>query len=130
MPIWRLLDTPPLSAADNMALDETLVELRGAGRTPDTLHFLQFSPRAVLVGFHQSLAEEVRGGYCAENGIAVNRRITGGGALFFDENQLGWEVVCGKAFFNLTLPTERLFRALCLPVATAQIGRASCRERV
>lgn len=119
MPVWRLLDTPPMSAADNMALDEVLVELRGEGRTPDTIRFLQFKPRSVLVGYHQSLAEEVRGGYCAENGISVNRRITGGGALFFDENQLGWEVICAKAFFNLTLPTERLFRALCLPVATA-----------
>ena len=42
MTSWRLLDTPPLSAAENMALDETLVELRGEGKTPNTIHFLQF----------------------------------------------------------------------------------------
>jgi lipoate-protein ligase A len=106
---WRLLDTPPMSAAENMALDDTLVELKGRGKTPDTLHFLQFFPRAVLTGFHQSVEEEVRSSYCRTRGIDINRRITGGGAIFFDENQLGWEIICDKAFFNVKLPTRRLF---------------------
>ncbi len=26
---WRLLDTPPMTAAENMALDDTLLELKG-----------------------------------------------------------------------------------------------------
>jgi len=26
---WRLLDTPPMTAAENMALDETLLEVNG-----------------------------------------------------------------------------------------------------
>jgi len=108
-----------MSAAENMALDDALVELKGRGKTPDTLHFLQFSPRAVLTGFHQSIAEEVRASYCRTNGIDINRRITGGGAIFFDENQLGWEVVCDKAFFNVKLPTRGLFEALCRPVIHA-----------
>ena len=119
MTTWRLLDTPPMTAAENMALDDTLVELKGKRQTPDTLHFLQFSPRAVLTGFHQSVEEEIRTDYCRRHGIHINRRITGGGAIFFDENQLGWEVVCDKSFFNLKLPTNRLFRTLCNPVVTA-----------
>jgi lipoate---protein ligase len=108
-----------MSAAANMALDETLVELRGRGGTPDTLHFLQFAPRAVLVGFHQSVAEEIRTDFCMEAGIDINRRVTGGGAIFFDENQLGWEVICDKAFFNVRIPDQGLFRKLCRPVVTA-----------
>ena len=119
MTIWRLLDTPPMTGAENMALDDTLVELKGCGKTPDTLHFLQFSPRSVLVGFHQSVEEEVRTRFCAENDIHINRRITGGGALFFDENQLGWEVICDKSFFNVKIPNHRLFRTLCNPVIDA-----------
>ena len=119
MDIWRLLDTPPMTAAENMALDDTLVELRGEGKTPNTIHFLQFSPRAVLVGFHQAVAEEIRVEYCREQGIDINRRITGGGAIFFDESQLGWEVICGKEFFNINVPNDRLFRILCEPVVTA-----------
>jgi len=116
---WRLLDTPPMSAAENMALDETLLELKGKGLTPNTIHFLQFSPRAVLVGYHQAVQEEVRSEYCESHGIHVNRRITGGGAIFFDESQLGWEVISDKAFFGVRLPSPGLFRALCEPVITA-----------
>lgn len=116
---WRLLDTPPMSAADNMALDDTLLELRGEARTPNTIHFLQFTPRSVLVGFHQSVQKEIRASYCHAQNIEINRRVTGGGAIFFDENQLGWEIICHKDFFNVTLPTPRLFRSLCDPVITA-----------
>lgn len=119
MKTWRLLDTPPMTAADNMALDEALLELKGEGRSPNTVHFLQFSPRSVLVGYHQSVEEEIRTAYCRENGIQINRRVTGGGAILFDENQLGWEVICDKSFFNISIPTPALFKRLCTPVATA-----------
>jgi len=132
MKLWRLLDTPPMSAAENMALDETLVELRGEGKGTNTIHFLQFSPRSVLVGFHQAVSEEVRTGYCLEQGIHVNRRITGGGAIFFDESQLGWEVICDKAFFGAGMPHAGLFRTLCEPVvvALARLGvKAEFRPR-
>ncbi|MFH2093823.1 MAG: biotin/lipoate A/B protein ligase family protein [Pseudomonadota bacterium] len=124
MTIWRLLDTPPMSAADNMALDETLLELKGQGRSPNTIRFLQFMPRAVLLGYHQALQEEIRLAYCREHHIDINRRITGGGAIFFDENQLGWEIYCDKSFFDIIIPNNRLFRTLCQPVATAlkQLG--------
>jgi lipoate-protein ligase A len=102
-----------------MALDDVLVELKGRGVTPNTIHFLQFRPKAVLVGFHQSVHEEIRTEYCRDNGIDINRRITGGGAILFDETQLGWEVICDKSFFGLQLPTGRLFKGLCDPVVTA-----------
>jgi lipoate-protein ligase A len=108
-----------MTAAENMALDETLVELKGDGQTPNTIHFLQFSPRAVLVGYHQSVDEEVRTEFCRSRGIHINRRITGGGAIFFDESQLGWEVICDKSFFDVTIPNTSLFRTLCDPVIRA-----------
>jgi lipoate---protein ligase len=119
MATWRLLNTPPMSAADNMALDETLLELKGEGASPNTIRFLQFTPPTVLVGYHQSVREEIRLKYCREQGIDINRRITGGGAIFFDENQLGWEVYCDKSFFDIVIPNNRLFKTLCRPVALA-----------
>lgn len=120
MRTWRLLDTGSLTAAENMALDEVLLEIKGeGGGTPDTLRFLQFSPATVLVGYHQSIEEEIRLDYCRANGIDVNRRITGGGGLLFDESQIGWEIVCDKTFFDVNLPTDRLFRELCEPTVAA-----------
>jgi lipoate-protein ligase A len=119
METFRLLDMPPMTAAENMALDEALLEMKGRGGTPDTVRFLRFSPAAVLVGLHQCVAEEVRTEYCEAHGIQVNRRITGGGAIFFDESQLGWEVICDKAVFGVGVVNTGLFKALCDPVVTA-----------
>lgn len=42
------------------------------------------------------LSHEVRLEYCAANGIEVGRRITGGGGLYLDEGQLGWELVLDR----------------------------------
>jgi lipoate-protein ligase A len=119
MTTWRLLDTPPLTAAENMALDDTLLELKGLGKTPNTIHFLQFYPKAVLVGYHQSIAEEVRSEFCSAKGIHINRRITGGGAILFDESQIGWEIICDKSFFNVGIPTNAVFKKMCTPVVDA-----------
>ena len=119
IPEWRLLDSPPLTAAENMALDETIVELRGENKTVNTIHFIQFSPRCVLLGYHQLLEEEIRVDYCLSNGIDINRRITGGGGLFFDESQLGWEIICHRDFFEANIPNLKLFKILCEPIVTA-----------
>lgn len=89
---FRLLDTGLLTAAENMALDEVLTRRAGAGLSPPTLRFLRFSPDAALVGFHQEAERELRLDYCAQEGIEVNRRVTGGGALLFQESSLGWEL--------------------------------------
>lgn len=90
---WELWDTGALSAAQNVALDRSLLAWRAENRTPNILRFLQFDPPAVLVGYHQAVAQEVRLDYCRENAIEINRRVTGGGAVFFDHSQLGWELV-------------------------------------
>jgi lipoate-protein ligase A len=93
---WRLLDTGIADGATNMCMDKAVLEARARGLVPDTLRFLQFTPPAVLIGYHQSVELEVREAYCKREGIDVNRRLTGGGAIFFDESQLGWEIIAGK----------------------------------
>ena len=112
---WRLLDTGVLSAAENMALDEVILEARSKGFSPNTLRFLQFDPPAVLVGYHQSVEQEVRMDFCREHGIDLNRRITGGGAIFFDRSQLGWGIYASKKDFGTQNP-EILFRKICQAV--------------
>ena len=113
---WRLIDTGRLDAAQNMALDDVVLESRARGLTPNTLRFLQFSPAAVLVGYHQSVESEVRVEYCRENGIDINRRVTGGGAILFDPSSLGWEIVASKRDFDMEggfFDQERLFGRIC-----------------
>lgn len=96
METWRLLDTGPRTAAENMALDEVLLELKSRGKIPNTLRFLQFSHPAVLVGHHQSVEEEARLDYCQAQGIEINRRLTGGGALYWGKAEIGWEIFIPK----------------------------------
>jgi lipoate-protein ligase A len=116
---WRLLDTGPRSAADNVALDEVLLEERGRGASPNTVRFLQFDPPAVLLGYHQCAAQEVRTEYCRTKGIDINRRITGGGTIFFDRTQIGWEIICAKEFFKIGIANPEFFKKLCQPVIRA-----------
>ena len=89
---FRLLDTGHLSAAANMALDQIILDEVSNFTSPPTLRFLQFRPAAALVGYHQDVSLEVRLDYCAEHGIDVNRRHTGGGAILFQESAIGWEI--------------------------------------
>ena len=48
-----------------------------------------FTP-SVLVGRHQVLSREVDLDYCRTHRIDVGRRVTGGGAIYLDAGQLGW----------------------------------------
>jgi lipoate-protein ligase A len=92
----RLLDTGRRAGRANVALDQTLIEAHRAGLCPDTLRFLAFSPSA-LIGRHQDLSREIDLDYCRARGIDVGRRVTGGGAIYLDEGQLGWELIVTRA---------------------------------
>lgn len=88
----RLLDTGLLTAAENMALDMIILEEVAQGLSPDTFRFLQFKPDAALVGYNQDVDLEIRLEFCEANGIDINRRLTGGGGILFQESALGWEI--------------------------------------
>jgi len=112
MEIWRLLDTGARSGAENMALDETLLERKACERIPPTLRFLQFSKPTVLVGHHQSVEEEVRLDYCRSHRIEINRRLTGGGALYWGEKELGWEIYVSQGDPRVPPRIEDLYRKM------------------
>lgn len=109
MEIWRLLDTGSLSAAENMALDEMLLELKAEEKIPHTLRFLQFAGPAVLVGHHQCVEEEVRLDYCTRRGVEINRRLTGGGALYWGRPEIGWEIYISKSHPRIPPGVEALY---------------------
>ena len=48
---FRVIDTGHLGAAENMALDESILEAREEDKIPDTIRFLSFNPHAALVGW-------------------------------------------------------------------------------
>ena len=76
---FRLLETGKSSAAMNMAIDEAVM----LGRAP-TLRFYGWEPRAVSIGYFQGIEQEVDLERCAQLGVDVVRRLTGGGAVYHD----------------------------------------------
>lgn len=89
---FRVIDTGVRHCREQMAFDQTLIDCHKAGSIPDTIRFLQFPP-SVLVGRHQALSQEINLAASRRAGVGIGRRITGGGALYLDEGQFGWELV-------------------------------------
>jgi len=108
---FRVIDTGVLDGRLNIAFDQALIDLRREEAIPDTIRFLQFRPSA-LIGRHQALARELHLDYCSANGIQTVRRITGGGALFMDEGQLGFELVFHRRTLGIASLSE-LAKAIC-----------------
>ena len=47
----------------------------------------------VCVGYHQVASREIEREYCERRGIAVGRRMVGGGAVYLDGNQVFWHLI-------------------------------------
>jgi lipoate---protein ligase len=109
--VWRVIDTGLRPAAQNIALNRALLEAHQAGTSPHTLRFLRFTPSALL-GFHQNVDQELRVDYCHEHGIEIQRRITGGGAIYFDETQIGWELYLDKRTIG-SADMQAIARRIC-----------------
>ncbi|MEW2544673.1 biotin/lipoate A/B protein ligase family protein [Streptomyces sp. NPDC047002] len=81
---WQLVHEPPQPPALHMALDEVLTAEVAAGRRPPTLRVWEWAAPAVVIGSFQSLRNEVDSAAARRHGIAVVRRISGGGAMFVE----------------------------------------------
>lgn len=111
-----------------MALDQIILEEVAARRSPPTLRFLQFKPAAALVGYNQDVAAEIRIDYCSRNGIDVNRRLTGGGGILFQESALGWELFAPQGDEPFRGRFEDVLNRICEAAAGAisRLGLVAC----
>ena len=79
---WRYLDLTLPSLAENLALDEALLdEAEAAGQPLETLRVWESRSLGVVIGRSSRLAVEVREEACREAGRPVLRRISGGAAV-------------------------------------------------
>jgi len=91
---WRLLETGYKNAFTNMAIDEAISELHQKIEKP-TVRFYGWKPSAISIGYFQSIKEEVDISKCEELGVDVVRRITGGGAVYHEE-EVTYSFVCSE----------------------------------
>ena len=108
---FRVIEAGLRTGRENTAFDQALIEARQEGKIPDTIRFIRFRPSA-LIGVHQYLSHELKLDYCRANGIEIGRRITGGGALYLDEGQIGWELVFDRATLG-TADLGEVTRRIC-----------------
>ncbi len=80
MDTWRLLITPPARGAWNMALDESILEHIGRGKSMPTLRLYAWEPACLSLGHAQPFAD-VDMARLKERGWEVVRRATGGRAI-------------------------------------------------
>jgi lipoate-protein ligase A len=119
---FRIIDTGVREGRSNIAFDAALIELRQRDEVPDTIRFLRFPPTA-LIGRHQDLSREVNLDFCAAHSVGTVRRITGGGAIYLDEGQLGWELVFHRSSLGIAALPD-LAREICNAAAAglAELG--------
>ncbi|MBI1879507.1 MAG: lipoate--protein ligase family protein [Chloroflexi bacterium] len=77
---WRLLITPPLDGATNMAIDEAILHALAEGHGTPTLRFFQWEPPCLSLGYNQHW-QEVDEDACQRLGYTWTRRPTGGKAI-------------------------------------------------
>jgi len=77
---WRLLITPPLDGATNMAIDEAILYTLAEGNGLPTLRFFQWEPPCLSLGYNQHW-QEVDEAACWSLGYSWTRRPTGGKAI-------------------------------------------------
>ncbi len=112
---FRVVDTGVREGRFNIALDQAMLEEHQAGHIPDTFRFMRFPP-TTLIGRHQALRQEIDVEYCRAQGVGIVRRITGGGAIYLDEGQLGWGLIFRRNSLGPGSLGE-LARDICVAVA-------------
>jgi lipoate---protein ligase len=74
-----IVDSEPRPGPLQLALDEVLLATRDRA-----LRFWEWGERAIVLGSHQSIANEVEVGAASQLGFRVLRRLSGGGAMIVE----------------------------------------------
>ena len=114
-------ETRTLDVFRNLALEEALLESEG----PPTL-MLWRSAAAVVIGKNQNPWRECRLGRMAAEGVALARRISGGGAVYHDAGNLNYAVVTDRRTYDESRTFGMVLRALeRLGVRAERMGKSS-----
>jgi len=114
---WRLIVDDGASAAFGLAADEWLMgHHAGSDGYDATLRLYTYESHCALIGRFQDLATEVRLDECAREGVDVNRRPTGGGAILMGRDQLGVALTFAADRPDLPGPPAHLYTHLAAGV--------------
>jgi lipoate---protein ligase len=132
-PGWEVMGPAPYGAHMHMALDEVLLDAVIHGRRPPTLRLWTWTERALVIGSHQSVMNEVDADAARRLGFVVTRRMSGGGTMLCEPGRtitysmyLPESMVAGVSFRRsyalLDSWAVRAFNALGVPASYREIN--------
>ncbi|WP_346353210.1 lipoate--protein ligase family protein [Azotosporobacter soli] len=92
---WRILYSGIASAAENMAIDEAILQAHRDRLAPPTIRFYGWQPAAVSLGYFQRATSEIDLERCRAEKVDVVRRLTGGRAVLHDQ-ELTYSVIVNE----------------------------------
>ncbi len=130
---WDLIPYSPHPAHMHMALDEVLLEQVMHGHRGPTMRLWQWVERALVIGSHQSVRNEIDVRTSRTLGFIVTRRMSGGGAMLCEPGgtitysmYLPESMVSGisfrKSYALLDDWAVRAFNALGIPASYREIN--------
>ena len=84
---WEVIGPTACPAHVHMAIDEALLEEVIAGRRGPTMRVWRWVERALVIGSHQSVANEVDLEVAHDLGFVVTRRMSGGGTMLCEPDR-------------------------------------------
>lgn len=97
----------------NLAIEEYL--LKNMDIEKDDFLFFYINQPSIIIGKNQNTIEEINTDYVEDNGIIVVRRLSGGGAVYHDLNNLNFSFLTkddGNSFHNYKKFTQPVVDAL------------------
>src|SRR5256885_1124392 len=130
---WDVVPYSPHPAHMHMALDEVLLAQVTQGRRRPTMRLWQWMERALVIGSHQSVRNEIDLETAKARGFVVTRRMSGGGTMLCEPGRtitysmyLPESMVSGisfrKSYALLDDWAVRAFNALGIPAAYREIN--------
>ena len=95
---WRFLDTGYADPFYNMAVDEAIA-IVGREGWPPTVRVYAWRPAAISIGYSQRVHNTISLEKCARRGIPLVRRLTGGRAVFHDQ-EVTYSVIAKRGYFQ------------------------------
>lgn len=121
---WRLIESPRLAGAQNMAQDEAILRASESGDRAPALRLYGWATPTISIGYLQSAAP------LAAHGIPVVRRITGGRAVLHDR-EITYSVIAPNSLDAFAGGILNAYSAisLCIINALRDIGVEASLER-
>ncbi|MEM1798747.1 MAG: biotin/lipoate A/B protein ligase family protein, partial [Candidatus Jordarchaeales archaeon] len=119
MEVWRYIDFDIVDPPTSGALAEAILIARSEGKCPDTFFIYRRKPPAVSIGYFQSVSNTVNIEACRRLGVEVSRRITGGGAIYSDENGIIYSIVVSESNPKVPRNIAESYGVLCRGIIEA-----------